>query len=65
MTSSTVIVIPVHIRRFSSPSKLLAFAGLAPSAYQSRNLQADWTRMPKRGSRAFRYALMNAAHNVV
>ncbi len=53
------------IRRFSSPSKLLAFAGLDPSVYQSGNFQAKRTRMSKRGSRAFRYALMNAAHNVV
>ena len=53
------------IKRFSSPSKLLAFAGLDPSVYQSGNFQAKRTRMSKRGSRAFRYALMNAAHNVV
>lgn len=53
------------IKRFSSPSKLLAFAGLDPSVCQSGNFQAKQTRMSKRGSRAFRYALMNAAHNVV
>ena len=53
------------IKRFSSPSKLLAFAGLDPSVYQSGNFQAKRTRMSKRGSRAFRYALMNSAHNVV
>ena len=53
------------IKRFSSPSKLLAFAGLDPSVYQSGNFQAKRTRMSKRGSRAFRYALMNAAHSVV
>ena len=53
------------IKRFSSPSKLVAFAGLDPSVYQSGNFQAKRTRMSKRGSRAFRYALMNAAHNVV
>lgn len=53
------------IHRFSSPSKLLAFAGLDPSVYQSGNFQAKKTRMSKRGSRVLRYALMNAAHNVV
>ena len=53
------------IARFTSPSKLLAFAGLDPSVYQSGNFQAKHTRMSKRGSRALRYALMNAAHNVV
>lgn len=53
------------IHRFSTPGKLLAFAGLDPSVYQSGNFQAKRTRMSKRGSRILRYALMNAAHNVV
>lgn len=54
-----------NISRFSNPSKLLAFAGLDPSVYQSGNFSAKHTRMSKRGSRVLRYALMNAAHNVV
>ena len=53
------------IHRFSSPCKLLAFAGLDPSVYQSGNFKAKSTRMSKRGSRVLRYALVNAAHNVV
>lgn len=53
------------ISRFATPSKLLAFAGLDPSVYQSGNFEAKHTRMSKRGSRALRYALINAAHNVV
>ena len=53
------------IHRFPTPGKLLAFAGLDPSVYQSGNFQAKRTRMSKRGSRVLRYALMNAAHNVV
>ena len=53
------------ITRFSAPKKLLAFAGLDPSVYQSGNFAAKRTRMSKRGSRALRFALMNAAHNVV
>ena len=53
------------IHRFSEPKKLLAFAGLDPSVHQSGNFQAQRTRMSKRGSRVLRYALMNAAHNVV
>ncbi|RKI75886.1 IS110 family transposase [bacterium 0.1xD8-71] len=53
------------IHRFPSPSKLLAFAGLYPSVYQSGNYSARRTRMSKRGSRVLRYALINAAHNVV
>lgn len=53
------------IHRFSNPNKLLAFAGLDPSVYQSGNYTAKHTRMSKRGSRILRYALINAAHNVV
>jgi len=53
------------ITRFTNPSKLLAFAGLDPSVYQSGNFEAKHTRMSKRGSKALRYALINAAHNVV
>lgn len=53
------------IHRFSTPKKLLAFAGLDPSVYQSGNFNARRTRMSKRGSRVLRYTLMNAAHNVV
>lgn len=53
------------VHRFSTPNKLLAFAGLDPSVYQSGNFQARRTKMSKRGSRVLRYALINAAHNVV
>lgn len=53
------------ITRFSNPCKLLAFAGLDPSVYQSGNFNASHTKMSKRGSKVLRYALMNAAHNVV
>lgn len=53
------------IHRFSSPGKLLAYAGLDPSVYQSENFQIKRTGMSKRGSKVLRYALMNAAHNVV
>ena len=53
------------VTRFTNPSKLLAFAGLDPSVYQSGNFEAKHTRMSKRGSRTLRYALINAAHNVV
>ena len=53
------------IRRFPSLSMRLAFAGLYPSVYQSSNYSAKRTRMTKRCSRVLRYALLNAAHNVV
>jgi len=54
-----------NIHRFSKPKRLLAYAGLDPSVHQSGNFNASHTRMSKRGSRVLRYALMNAAHNVV
>ena len=53
------------IHRFSEPKKLLAFAGLDPSVHQSGSFKASRTRMSKRGSKVLRYALMNAAHNIV
>lgn len=53
------------IHRFSNPNKLLAFAGLDTSVYQSGNFQSRRTRMSKRDSRVLRYALVNAAWNVI
>ncbi len=53
------------ISRFPHPSKLLAFAGLDPTVRQSGTFSAKSARMSKRGDPMLRYALMNAAHNVV
>lgn len=53
------------IHHFLSPNKLLAFAGLDPNVYRSGNFKARRIRMSKRGSKVLRYALINAAHNVV
>lgn len=53
------------IHRFPGYRQLLAYAGLDPVVYQSGNFQARKTRMSKRGSKVLRYALINAAHNVV
>lgn len=52
------------ITLFSSPRKVLAFAGLDPRVRQSGYFQADSTRMSKRGSSMLRYALILAFHNV-
>lgn len=46
--------------RFSSPDKLLAYAGLSPTTYQSGQLTSTYAKMEKRGSRYLRYALFNA-----
>ena len=48
------------IRRFSSPDKILAYAGMSPSTYQSGQLTSSYSHMEKRGSRYLRYALFNA-----
>lgn len=50
--------------RFDSPAKLLAFAGLSPTTYQSGTYESGHAHMEKRGSRYLRYALFNAAKNV-
>ena len=46
--------------RFDTPDKLLAYAGLSPSTYQSGQLVSSHSHMEKRGSRYLRYALFNA-----
>ena len=50
--------------RFDSPDKILAYAGLSPSTYQSGQLDGAYSHMEKRGSRYLRYALYNAAKYV-
>ena len=41
------------IHRFSNSGKLLAFAGLDPSVYQSGKFQATRTHMSKRSSQCY------------
>lgn len=50
--------------RFDSPDKILAFAGLSPSTYQSGKMDNCYSHMEKRGSRYLRYALYNATKYV-
>lgn len=45
---------------FSSPDKILAYAGMSPSTYQSGQLTSTHSHMEKRGSKYLRYALFNA-----
>ena len=49
---------------FSSPDKIIVYAGLSPSTYQSGQLTNCYSHMEKRGSRYLRYALFNAAKYV-
>ena len=53
------------IKRFSNPSKLLAFAGLDPVVKQSGNFQADSMKISKRGSTYLRYAIYRAAFLII
>ena len=50
--------------RFYSPDKILAYAGLSPSTYQSGQLDSCYSHMEKRGSRYLRYAIFNATKYV-
>ena len=52
--------------RFDSPDKILAYAGMSPSTYQSgqMSLTGSYSHMEKRGSRYLRYALYNATKYV-
>lgn len=49
---------------FSSPDKILAYAGMSPSTYQSGQLTGSHAHMEKRGSKYLRTALFNAAERV-
>jgi transposase len=50
--------------KFDSPDKILAYAGLSPSIYQSGHFESSHSKMEKRGSRYLRYALFNATKQV-
>lgn len=50
--------------RFDSPDRILAYAGMSPSTYQSGQLDNCYSHMEKRGSRYLRYALYNATKYV-
>lgn len=51
-------------KRFDSPDKILAYAGMSPSTYQSGQLDNCYAHMEKRGSKYLRYALYNSAKYV-
>ena len=53
-----------NIENFDNPSKLLKFAGLEPSVYESGKYKATDTPMVKRGSKYLRWALLQAARLV-
>ena len=53
------------IKKFSNPSKLLAFAGLDPVVKQSGNFQSDSMKISKRGSTYLRYAIYRVAFSII
>jgi transposase len=65
VTGAAIIAEIADINRFDSPTKLVAFAGIDPTVYQSGDFQATHTRMSKRGSPYLRHALWQAASSAV
>ena len=53
-----------NFHNFDSADKILAYAGLSPSTYQSGQLTSSYSHMEKRGSRYLRYAIFNATKYV-
>jgi hypothetical protein len=53
------------VQRFSSIEKLVAYAGIDASVYQSGEFEAKRMHMSKRGSPYLRYALWQAAHGAI
>ena len=49
---------------FDSADKILAYAGLSPSTYQSGKMNNCYAHMEKRGSKYLRYAIFNATRYV-
>ena len=49
---------------FDSADKILAYAGLSPSTYQSGQLTSGYAHMEKRGSKYLRYAIFNSTRYV-
>lgn len=61
MNMAAMIIAEIgDFNNFDSPDKILAFAGLSPSTYQSGQLSNCYAHMEKRGSRYLRYSLFNA-----
>ena len=63
---SAIIISEIgNMARFKNSDKLVAYAGISPTTYQSGQYKAPIARMEKRGSRQLRYAIMQAAEHVV
>lgn len=64
-SSAAVILAEIgDFSNFETPDKILAFAGMSPSTYQSGQLTNCYAHMEKRGSKYLRYALYNATKHI-
>ena len=64
ISAATILSEYRDIKNFSSPNKMLAFAGLEPSIIQSGTLENNG-KMVKHGSGHLRYAIMNIAMSIL
>ena len=64
ISAATILSEYGDIKNFSSPNKMLAFAGLEPSIIQSGTLENNG-KMVKHGSGHLRYAIMNIATSIL
>lgn len=63
-TAAAILAEIGDFSNFETPDKILAFAGMSPSTYQSGQLMNCYAHMEKRGSRYLRFALYNATKYV-
>ncbi len=61
VTGAVILAEIGDVHRFPAPEKLVAYAGVDPTVYQSGQFTAAQTRMSKRGSPYLRHALWQAA----
>jgi len=64
MTAAVIHAEIGDFERFSSADKILAFAGLSPSTYQSGKFVSQHAKLDKRGSKYLRHTLFEAAKHV-
>ena len=63
-TAASILAEVGDFSNFETPDKILAFAGMSPSTYQSGQLTNCYSHMEKRGSKYLRFALYNATKYV-
>lgn len=63
-TAASILAEVGDFSNFETTGKILAFAGMSPSTYQSGQLINCYAHMEKRGSKYLRFALYNAAKYV-